>query len=284
MLAHASPDNLVPTVVSVIGRRHQFERCLAQASNQLFARCVVRAFSFESCFARVLGGCCHCSSRAQRSSVSRRPGLPDAAATPAKTGSRESSSEKSLSWSIFALVLSALPWTTLLPRSLVLHTYGVENRGHSDRHASEDLSPDRVGLDTARANGRRASAQRRILGVVAETALTLQESRRVMSLTLDGDVYVEDAAGQGREIEGIRRSESRALSSGTRQELRIPTQARRRSTSPEVEARADFDRRHPGVPHLWRECGDRSRGFRGFRRNVVLPPWLLVAREVGLFW
>ena len=48
--------------------------------------------------------------------------------------------------------------------------------------------------------------QHRILGVVAESAMT-------MLLTRGGDVYVEDASGHGREIEGIRRSESRALPS-----------------------------------------------------------------------
>ena len=32
-----------------------------------------------------------------------------------------------------------------------------------------------------------------------------------MILTMDGDVYVKDASGQGREIEGMRWSENHAL-------------------------------------------------------------------------
>ena len=56
------------------------------------------------------------------------------------------------------MVLTALPWTILLVRSVVLRTYGGESRGHADRHVSGDLSPDRVGLDAVRAGGRRALA------------------------------------------------------------------------------------------------------------------------------
>ena len=60
--------------------------------------------------------------------------------------------------------------------------------------------------------------QRRILGVVAESALTMKESRRVMILTPDGDVYVEDASGQGMEIEGIWWSDNLTLPCGIRSE------------------------------------------------------------------
>ena len=95
--------------------------------------------------------------------------------------------------------------------------------------------------------------QRRILGVVAESALTMMESR-VMILTPEGDV--EDASGQGREIEGIRWSEDRALPSGIRRERACAfrrevgdVQLRRAGEAAEVEARADSDRRHPGILH-----------------------------------
>ena len=39
-----------------------------------------------------------------------------------------------------------------------------------------------------------------------------------MILTPDGDVYVEDASDQGREIEGVRWNENRAFPSGIRRE------------------------------------------------------------------
>ena len=98
--------------------------------------------------------------------------------------------------------------------------------------------------------------QRRTLGVVAEPALTMKESRRVMILTPDDDVYFEDASRQRREIEGIRWSENRALPSGIRPEGAHvfrrelgEVQLRRAEEAAEVQAQADFDRRHPGVPH-----------------------------------
>ena len=72
---------------------------------------MVRAFSFESCFVRVVGGSCHCSSRSHRSSVA--PAVPACPTClfglqrhPAAPGSLDSSSDNWLSWSIFALVLT----------------------------------------------------------------------------------------------------------------------------------------------------------------------------------
>ena len=77
-----------------------------------------------------------------------------------------------------------------------------------------------------------------------------------MILTPDGDVYVEDASGQAREIEGIGWSEKRALPPGICQERAYAfrrefgdVQLRRAEEAAENEARADMDRRHPGVPH-----------------------------------
>ena len=40
--------------------------------------------------------------------------------------------------------------------------------------------------------------QRHILGVVSESTMTMKESRRVMILTPDGDVYVENASEKSR--------------------------------------------------------------------------------------
>ena len=146
---------------------------------------MVHAFSFESSFARVFVDCCHCSSRAQRSSVSRHPSLPSvisfpgAAATLATPGSPESSLDKWLSWSIFAFVVTALPWTMDWSKPIIPRTCGGEDRGHSDRHASDALSPESYASGCI--SGHRAGVlwhPRRILGVVAESASTTKESRR----------------------------------------------------------------------------------------------------------
>ena len=85
------------------------------------------------------------------------------------------------------------------------------------RRESKALRPTCVGRPFTRPNGPGCSPGWH-LGVVAESALMMKESRRVMILTPDGDVHVEDASGQGREIDGIRWSENRALLPGIRRE------------------------------------------------------------------
>ena len=183
-----------------------------------FVRCVVRAFPFESgSLGSLVTGhrnppcptipdCPTC------------PSCPGAAATPATPVSSECSSDKWLSWSVFALVLTLDDCV-----AEIIHTsylWRRESRALRPTCVGR-LSPDRMGLDAVRAG-------RRILGVIDQSALTMKESRRVTTFTPDGDVYVEDASGQGREIEGIRWSENRAPGAC----LRSPTRVRRRSTSP----------------------------------------------------
>ena len=136
----------------------------AQASSQLFARCVVRAFPFESCFARVFGDFPLFFSRTEAlrappPQLARRVHLVlglqghqqhlALRRVPPLSGCRGLSSH----W-----FFTALPWTIVLLRSFLLRTHGGENRGHSDRHVSDDSSPDRMGLDAVRAGGRRAVA------------------------------------------------------------------------------------------------------------------------------
>ena len=196
--------------------------------------------AFESCFARVFGGCCHCSSRALAQRVYLVPRLQRhqlhlaLRKIPVIGGCRGVSRVGPCRVTLDDYMLL---------RSLILRTYGGELPTDSCR--TTFLQTERAWMQRGRAGGW-LWHQRRFLAVVAESDLTMKESRRVMVLTSDGDVHVEDASGQGREIEGIR---NRALPTGI---SRGRAYAFRREPGDVQRRRAEeaaLDRRHPGVPH-----------------------------------
>ena len=145
-----------------------------------------------------------------------------------------------------------------------------------DRHVPEDFSPDRMVLGALRVGKRWA------LGPTPYPRDDAGESRRVKNLTPDGDVYGECASGQGRDIEGIRWSENRALPSGTRPEVRTLSDASS-ETFNFAALRRPQRLRHgltsidgTQVPLLpWMEFGGRSRGA------LELGPPPVVARGEG---
>ena len=105
-----------------------------------------------------------------------------------------------------------------------------------------------------------------------------------MTLTPDGDVFAEDASGQGREIQGIRWSENRAQPSGIRRE-RVPHSDASSDTFNFAALRKPQWLRHgltsigvaqvSLIPRM--EFGSPSRGLPPVR------PWLFVSRGSGVY-
>ena len=126
-------------------------------------------------------------------------------------------SDKWLSWSIFALG----PYRVTLDDAVA----EIIQVSYSWRRRSRALRPTCVARPILQTE--RAWVQCRIVGVVAE-----KESRRVMILTPDGDVHVEDASGQGRGKRGhpLERGSRIAFWNSPGGCKRIPMRARRRST------------------------------------------------------
>ena len=112
----------------------------------------------------------------------------------------------------------------------------------------------------------------------------------MMVPTPDGDVHVEDARWSRPRHRGFRWSETRAVLSGIRRDRAYgfrrefgDVQLRRAEEAAEVEARADFDRRNPGVLHpadgFW--CSLARLQSLPLERG---PPLLVVRGEIGVSW
>ena len=121
-----------------------------------------------------------------------------------------------------------------------------------------------------------------LAGMVADLALTMEGGRQAMTFMPVDVMSVGDRSGQVGEVEGIHWSKDRATPSGVRQvgayECRCElwdVQSQRAEETAKIEARADFDRRHPSVlqPGIWwllerlhklpQECGPPPVLFRG---------------------
>ena len=121
-------------------------------------------------------------------------------------------------------------------------------------------------------------AQARVLGVVAESALTVKESRRVVILMPDGDVHVEDASGQGRELRASAGARIVRCLVGFAGKVLTPSAASSETFNFDALKRPQLLRH--GLTSIdatqtslipWMEFGGRSSGSRDFCRNGIPP-------------